>query len=140
MAKAQAAAFQAINLLSSDGKINLDFDELNLETPPSRVLKIMNLVDPAQARLYTDREFKKVLDDIIYETAKHTDIVHVFIIKNHNATIGAEPGAVFLVTKDKEESVRLIRIMKDNKYNGRDYKMVCIPEETYKTFFERLGQ
>ena len=68
----------------------------------------MNLVDPSQARIFTDREFKKILDDIIYECAKHTSIEHVFIIKNHNSTIGAEPGSVFLVTKDKEESLQVV--------------------------------
>lgn len=35
MAKAQAAAFQAINLLSTaDGKLDLDFKDLNLESRP----------------------------------------------------------------------------------------------------------
>ena len=33
MAKAQAAAFQAINMLSTpDGKLDLDFKDLNLES------------------------------------------------------------------------------------------------------------
>lgn len=139
MAKAQAAAFQAMNMLSSDGKLTLEFDELNLETPPSRVVKIMNLVDPNQARLYTEKEFKKVLDDMVYEAAKHITIGNVFIIKNHNTAIGAEPCSIFLTTTDKEESVKLIRCMKDLKYQGRDVKIVCIPEDTYKLYFERLG-
>lgn len=129
-----------MNMLSSDGKLNLDFDELNLETPPSRVVKIMNLVDLNQARLFTDREFKKVLDDMIYETSKHINIVHVFIVKNHNTAIGAEPCSIFITTESKDESVKLIRNIKDVKYQGRDVKIVCIPDETYKLFFEKLGR
>lgn len=106
MAKAQAAAFQAINMLSTpDGKLDMDFKDLNLETPPTRVIKIMNLVDPVQARIFTEREFKKILDDIIYETAKHVDVDRIFVIKNHNSTIGAEPGSVFIVTKNKDDSL-----------------------------------
>ena len=141
IAKAQAAAYQAINLLStSDGKLDLDTKDLNLETPPSRVIKIMNLVDPQQARMYTEKEYRKVLDDIVYECSKYIQLEHIFIIKNNNATIGAEPGAVFLVTGDKEKSLELMRHMVGQKYNGREYKMVCVPEETYRTHFARLGQ
>lgn len=99
----------------------------------------MNLVDPSQARIFTDREFMKILEDVTYETAKHLVVNQIFVIKNHNSTIGAEPGSVFIVTKDKEDSLVLLRAMKECKYNGRDYKMVCIPEETYKLYFERLA-
>lgn len=99
----------------------------------------MNLVDPIQARIFTDREFKKILEDITYETAKHLEVDQIFVIKNHNSTIGAEPGSVFIVTKSKDDSLALLKAMKDCKYNGRDYKMVCIPEDTYKLYFERLA-
>lgn len=99
----------------------------------------MNLADPIQARIFTDREFKKILEDITYETAKHLEVDQIFVIKNHNSTIGAEPGSVFIVTKSKDDSLALLKAMKDCKYNGRDYKMVCIPEDTYKLYFERLA-
>lgn len=68
----------------------------------------MNLVDPAQARIFTDREFKKILDDIIFETAKHAVLDQIFIIKNHNSAIGAEPGSVFIVSKNKDDSLVVI--------------------------------
>ena len=77
----------------------------------------MNLVDPAQARIFTDREFKKILDDIIYETAKHVELEHIFIIKNHNSAIGAEPGSVFLVTKQKDDSLIVELFDKDLENN-----------------------
>ena len=100
----------------------------------------MNLADPAAARMMTEREFKRIFDDIVYEIAKHVDIQHVFIIKSHNTAIGAEPGSVFLVTANKDESLKVIRAMRDTKYNGRECKMVCIPEDTYQTYFAKLGQ
>lgn len=102
-------------MLSADGNLdNLDAKDLNLESrvkvtlaPPSRVIKIMNLVDPAQAKFMVEREFKRVFDDIVYEVAKHIEIEHCFIIKMHNSTIGAEPGSVFLITKNKDDSVKV---------------------------------
>lgn len=65
----------------------------------------MNLVDPIQARLFTEKEFKRILDDISYECTKHTIYEHIFVIRNSNATIGAEPGAVFVVTGSREKSL-----------------------------------
>ena len=65
----------------------------------------MNLVDPTHARLFTEKEFKRILDDISYECTKHIPFEHIFVIKNHNSTIGAEPGAVFVVTNSKERSL-----------------------------------
>ena len=67
----------------------------------------MNLAESAAARMMTEREFKRIFDDIVYEIAKHTSIEHVFIIKNHNTAIGAEPGSVFLVTGDKGDSLKV---------------------------------
>lgn len=103
-------------MLSADGNLdNIDAKDLNLESkhlydkaPPSRILKIMNLVDPIQAKFMVEREFKRVFDDIVYEVAKHIEIEHCFIIKSHNSAIGAEPGSVFLVTKSKEDSVKVL--------------------------------
>lgn len=111
-----------------------------METPPSRVIKVMNLVDPIQARMYTDKEFCKIRDDIIYECSKHLPLEHCFIIKNTNTSIGAEPGAVFILTADKDQSVQLIRHMRNQRYNNREYRMVCIPEDTYRLHFAHLGQ
>lgn len=99
----------------------------------------MNLADPEHARMLTEREFNKLFEDIVFECSKHIDLEHIFIIKTHNSTIGAEPGSVFLVTKSKEDSLTLIRSLKNIKYNMREIRVACVPEDTYKLFFERLG-
>lgn len=147
MAKAQAAAFQALNLLSNkEGTIELgEHHDLNLESriyltlaPPTRIVKVMNLIDSQQVRLYTEKDFNKILDDFIYECSKSCDSLYAFIVRNSNATIGAEAGSIFVLNATKQKSVELIRHMRKHKYNGREYKMICVPEDTYRTYFAPL--
>lgn len=67
----------------------------------------MNLVDYRQARLFTEKEFKKLFDDILYECSKKGEFKHLFVVKNSNCKIGAEPGSVFVITESKDKSLEV---------------------------------
>ena len=114
----------------------MDYNSL---APPTTVIKIMNLVEPEQAKLFTSREYSKVLDDIVLECSQVVkEIGHAFIIRNHNSKIGAETGSVFMRVKTKEDAVELIKGMRGKVYEGRKFRMVCIPEATFQQHFMNL--
>jgi|SRR3990167_507458 len=98
----------------------------------------MNLIDTQQVSFYTEKDFNKILDDFVYECSKSCESLYAFIVRNSNATIGAEAGSIFVLTSHKNKSVDLIRNMKKHKYNGREYKMICVPEDTYRIYFAPL--
>lgn len=102
------------------------------------MIKMMNVVDPAQARLLTDKEMKKIQDDVEYECIKNGSILHIFIVKNSTATIGAEPASIFITTPDLKATVELVKKLKGQKYHGRDYRLVCIPHDTYNMCFRPI--
>lgn len=67
----------------------------------------MNLCDSEQAKLFTDREFKKILEDMAIECSKHVKIKHAFIIRTHNSRIGAEVGSIFIELDDKKDAEKV---------------------------------
>lgn len=67
----------------------------------------MNLSDPDHSKLFSSSDYDKILKDIYMECAKHITLDNAFIIKNHNRSIGAEPGCVFFETKSTKDSEKV---------------------------------
>jgi hypothetical protein len=78
----------------------------------------MNICDSEQAKMFTSREFQKILDDIIIECSKVTNLVHAFIIKAHNCTVGAETGSVFIELKDNDDAMKVRERLKGSCWKG----------------------
>jgi len=101
-------AFEAIDLLTQNGVLNLDKSKkLNLVAPMTNIVKVMNLCDVEQARLLSAGDFDKMLEDMLMECSKKVKLVNAFIVKNHNRSIGAEPGSIFLELESKDEAEKV---------------------------------
>lgn len=97
------------------------------------------MADPEQAKLFTTREFQKLLEEIKTECENLAKLKTIFVVKPYNSTVGAEVGSVFLEALNEEEAINLLEGMVGRFYNGRQVYMVCLPENTYLNHFSPLN-
>ena len=99
-AESRAIAQKEFELLSESGVIpkKRKYSIPLMFLDHTRTIKVHSLCDPEHAKVFTSREFDKIFEDIYLECSRGGTIENAFIIKNHNCSIGAEPGCVFLET------------------------------------------
>jgi arginyl-tRNA--protein-N-Asp/Glu arginylyltransferase len=105
---------------------------------PSRVMKVSGVIDVEQARYMPSQELEDLLDDLMSEFKKFGTILDAFIIKADKASIGAEPGAVFIMYAEKEHAEGAMREMTGKKFNSRELKLIFLNEETFNKHFAYL--
>lgn len=141
-AKAQAIAHNAMNSLLGDlntmdqqkvGRLNIQ------QVPTSKVIKVMNLVEPEMAKCMDKTDLKGMFEDIIIEFGKHAEVVTGFVVLPQHSIIGAEPGCLFIELEDITKSQIILDECIDLRYKGRLIKMTCIPDDVYVQNFSHLA-
>lgn len=136
-AKSTAIAFAALKSLGSkadSAPIAIQSSEIVNVIPSSRVVKVMNLVDPKEARdsKFQKEKFEEILDDISDELSKFGNIVSSYVIKPKSEKIGAECGSVFVEFQEQKAAENCMKAMKGKRYEGRDVKVAFIDENVFK--------
>jgi RNA recognition motif-containing protein len=136
-AKATAIAFAALKSLGNKAEnapVTIQSSEITNVVPSSRIVKVMNLVDPKEAKdsKFPKEKFEETLDDISDEFSKFGNIVSSHIIKPKNEKIGAETGSVFMEFQEQRSAENCIKTMKGKRYEGRDVKVAFIDENVFK--------
>ena len=137
-AKTAAIAFAALKNLGSNLGGKTDSLQLNLEEdiqntmPSSRVIKVMNLVDPKEISKLKSEKFEEIEEDIKEEFTKFGTIVSSVVINPKNEKIGAEPASVFIEFLEIKFAENCMKGMKGKCYEGREIKLGFIDENVYK--------
>lgn len=126
------AAFK--NLFNQDENVQVNFTtgEQKVGIPNSKVIKVMNLVDPKDIPKLKPENYDEKLDDIKEEFEKFGNIVSCFIVKPKNEKIGAEPTSVFAEFQDYRAAENCMKAMKGRHYEGREISLAFIEENVYK--------
>lgn len=99
------------------------------------MVKVFNLISPDSAKYLHKQNFEKIYYDIINEFTKVVKIIKAGIVTNNNTGYGAEPGSIFIELLNTEEAERLITEMSGKSYEKREIEIVCVPEESYVTYY-----
>lgn len=99
------------------------------------MVKVFNLISPDSAKYLRKQNFDKIYYDIVNEFSKVAKIVKAAIVTNSHTGYGAEPGSIFVEMVDKEDAEKLITDMSGKSYEKREIEMVCVPEESYVTYY-----
>ena len=98
---------------------------------PSRVLKIINIIDN-KIRYLSDSEYKELKESVYEEFVKFGKIINFkFIASRKQIKIGAKLGDLFIVYNNLEDSVKALNKMKNAKYEDKKLKLVYVNEEAY---------
>lgn len=62
-------------------------------------------------------------------------MVKGFLVSAKMECPGAECGAIFLELQTKEDSETVIENFVGKSFEGKDIKIVCVPEEAYVDFY-----
>ena len=81
------------------------------------------------------QNFDKIYYDIINEFSKIVHIVKAAIVTNSQKGYGAEPGSIFIELLNTEDAEKLISEMSGKSYEKREIEIVCVPEESYVTYY-----
>ena len=134
-AKSNALAYAALQSLSGKNEtIQIVLKEKhtkNVAMLSSRVIKIMNICDIKQVKLYDKEKFDTILDDMKEEFSKFGKIIESLIIMPKMEKIGAECGSVFLKYEDNKSAENAVKGMKDKRYEEREIKLGFIDESAY---------
>lgn len=84
------------------------------------------------------QNFDKIYHDIVSEFSKNAHIVKAAIVTNNNTGYGAEPGSIFIELLNVEDAEKLIMDMSGKSYEKREIEIVCVPEESYVTYYLSL--
>lgn len=137
-AQAQAAAFAALQLVQNkDGLMKFSLGK-SQTTPPSRIIKISNIIQPEKARTLADEELDEIFIDIGEEFDKHGKIKETFMVRAHQAAIGAESGCIFMEFCELEGAQSAMNAMMGRKFDNNELKMIYIDEEVYTKNFKHL--
>jgi hypothetical protein len=136
-AKSTAIAFAAFKSLGNKADslpVSIQSSEVTNIIPSSRVVKIMNLIDPKEAKdkSFPKEKFEEVMDDIIEELSKFGNIVSSHMIKPKNEKIGAECGSIFVEFQEQRSAENCSKAMKGKRYEGRDVKVAYLDENVFK--------
>lgn len=132
-AKSAAIAFAAFQSFSKNDNVQLNLaGENKTSQPGSRIVKVINLVDPKEAKDLKPEKYEEILDDIREEFNKFGHIVSCIIIKPKLEKIGAEAGSVFIEFGDPHEADFTMKAMKGKRYENREIKTAFIDENVYK--------
>jgi len=104
------------------------------------VIKVSNLLELAQISFVHKDTYDKVYLDIVSEFSKLVTIVNGFIINTKNQVIGAEARSIFFELPSKEDSLKIIENMMGKNYDGREIRIVCVPEESFVQYFLGLQE
>jgi hypothetical protein len=99
---------------------------------------VSNLLDLSQINFIQKSGYDKIYLDIVSEFSKIITIVNGFIISTKNQVIGAEAGSIFFELPTKEDSLKVIEQMMGKNYDGREIRIVCVPEESFVQYFLSL--
>ena len=133
-AKSAAIAFAALKSLNGKNEIvqlNLDSDVQN-SMPSTKVVKIMNLIEPKDAHKIKLDKFEEILADIQEEFSKFGNIITAIIISPKKEKIGAEIGAVFVEFQEVKSAENSVKSMKSKRYEGRELRMAFLDETVFK--------
>ena len=110
--------------------VNADLQNL-LESHISRVIKLKNIVDPAQLKekSYVD----ELLEDIQDQCSQYGRIVSIEIPKpSHDKTNVTGLGFVFVEFDNVDQSQRAKKELHGTKFNGRRVEAVYYPEDQFR--------
>ena len=93
------------------------------------------MISPDSAKYLHKQNFDKIYFDIVNEFGKHAKIVKAAIVTNNNTGFGAEPGSIFMELLNAEDAEKLIIDMSGKSYEKREIEIVCVPEESYVTYY-----
>lgn len=133
-AKSAAIAFAALKSLNGKNEtvqLNLDGDVQN-SLPSTKVVKIMNLLDPKEALKMKTEKFQEILEDIKEEFTKFGSIITAIIICPKHEKIGAEVGAVFVEFNEVKSAENSMKSMKNKRYEGRELRMAYLDELVFR--------
>ena len=82
--------------------------------------------------------FDKIYYDIVNECNKIAQVVKAAIVTNNNTGYGAEAGSIFVESLNTEDAEQLIMKLSGKSYEGREIEIVCVPEESYVTYYLEL--
>lgn len=98
---------------------------------------MFNLVDPKNAKHYLGPRNQQLLKDIRGEVERIVPVTKGVIVTANMECPGAECGSVFFELQTKEDSETLIEKLVSSRFEGRDIKAVCVPEEAYVDFYRK---
>eukprot|EP00828_Plagiopyla_frontata_P014538 TRINITY_DN1904_c0_g1_i3.p1 TRINITY_DN1904_c0_g1~~TRINITY_DN1904_c0_g1_i3.p1 ORF type:complete len:329 (-),score=61.12 TRINITY_DN1904_c0_g1_i3:76-1062(-) len=130
-AQAQAAAMAAIQMLTNkDSKANFSVGNIQ-KNPPSKILKISNIIALEKISQITDSELDDTCYDITEELKNHGELVEAFIIKPSSQTVGAIIGTMFAEFTSIEEAQKALLKMTGRTFDSNEIKLMFLPEEFY---------
>jgi hypothetical protein len=133
-AKSAAIAFAALKSLNGKNEtvqLNLDGD-VQTGLPSTKVVKVMNLLDPKDASKVKSEKLDEILDDIREEFSKFGNIITAIIISQKKEKLGAEVGAVFVEFQEIKSAENAVKSMKNKRYEGKEIKMAFLDENVFK--------
>ncbi len=133
-AKSAAIAFAALKSLNGKNEtvqLNLDSD-VQTSLPSTKVIKIMNLLDPKEATKIKSEKLLEILEDIKEEFSKFGQILNAIIISPKKEKLGAEVGSVFVEFQDLKSGENCVKFMKNKRYEGRELKLAFLDELAFK--------
>ena len=133
MAKAYAMATKALEKV--DEVVNSEFEQIQLAFPLTKIIKISNLIDDEQAQFYQQTNFDDIRSDLVKEITKIQEIKFSIIVGDQPEFIGAKKGDLFVELTNSMAALDVIKKMEDQKYEGRQIKIVCVPIEAYIGYF-----
>ena len=87
-------------------KVNIykNTNKYKIKDPPSKILKISNIIALEKISQITDSELDDTCYDITEELKNHGELVEAFIIKPSSQTVGAIIGTMFAEFTSIEEA------------------------------------
>lgn len=79
-----------------------------------------------------------VQEDIQIELSNYGELEEYWIVKTHQATIGAQAGSMFCTFKEINMAQEAYEQMNGRKYDGNELKLIYIRQNLYeKEFFNK---
>jgi hypothetical protein len=126
------AAFKSISKNEKDININLNNDSNVGIKYKSKVIKIMNMVDPDKALKFTENEYEELYQDIRHELRRFGDYEVIMLITKDKVKLGCECGSAFIQFKELDSAEKTMMNMKGRRYMGRSIKMSYLDEDSFK--------
>ena len=97
----------------------------------SRIIKVMNIIDPNEVDKLKDSKFDEIESDMREEFDRYGTLLGVTIMRPKTRKIGAELGSVFVEFEQLNHAEFCMKNMKGRRYVGREIKCGFIDEEVF---------